>query len=64
MKSKIPALLGKAQLWHIELDLGGGGTITLTYTNKNTRDWDYQRYRSQSAYAGHWVKAIREYESV
>ena len=56
---KIPKLLGDAQRWSIDIDLGkGGGRIHISYTNENLARSDYNRYKTLSAYQGHWIAGI------
>jgi len=56
---KIPKLLGGARSWSIDIDLGqGGGVVQIAYTNENLARSDYNRYKTLSAYQGHWIKGI------
>jgi len=56
---KIPKLLGDAQRWSIDIDLGkGGGRIQLTYTNPALAKTDYERLKTQAAYGGYWIQGI------
>ena len=56
---KIPKLLGEARSWSIDIDLGqGGGRIQIVYTNENLARSDYNRYKTLSAYQGHWITGI------
>jgi len=56
---KIPKLLGTARSWSIQIDLGRtGGRIDIFYTNEDMARSDYNRYKTLSAYQGHWIKGI------